>query len=228
MRVLLVGDLALLWAGIAEVLSRRELSRSLTRATTLREAVAILRRSPVDVVMIQSRLLDGKASTALGLLREAQRDVKVVALGLESGDQEVFLEALDAGVNGFIDGSSSIDDLLSCMTSVSEGHSYIPNRLAVRLATEYRRRSMRHAPAEAELTEREFDVLRLLAQGLTNKAIARQLVVSVHTVRAHLRSIMHKLQAENRVQVVTRATKDGLLADSDGRAAGLDSAPLTA
>lgn len=216
MRVLLVGDMALLWEGVAQALSTQEVSRSVERLSSVAEVVRHVSRSNSDVALVQSRLPDGSASDAVRILRSASDSVKVIVLGVGSCNDEAFLAALEEGASGFIDGTASFDDLLSCVRRVGAGETFIPHSLAMRLANEYKERAP--GPANgAGLTSRELQVLRLLAQGHSNKAMARELVVSEHTVRAHLRNIMHKLSAENRVQAVARATREGLLVEDGVR-----------
>jgi DNA-binding NarL/FixJ family response regulator len=214
MRVLLVGDMALLWEGIAQVLSTQEVSRSVVRQPSIADAVRQVSCSNPDVALVQSHLPDGRASDAVRLLRSASDSVKVIVLGIGDHNDETFLAALEEGASGFIDGTASFDDLLDCVRRVGGGDTFIPHRLAVRLANEYRERSRRPLHGTG-LTSRELQVLQLLARGYPNKAMARQLVLSEHTVRAHLRNIMRKLDAENRVQAVARATREGLLPDGD-------------
>jgi DNA-binding NarL/FixJ family response regulator len=211
MRVLLIGDMALLWEGVAQALATQGLSRSVVRLPSIAEAVNQVCRSRPDVALVQSRLPDGKACEAVRLLRGVDDGIRVIVLGIGDRNEETFLAALEEGASGFVDGTASFDDLLNAVRRVAAGDTFIPHNLAIRLASEYRERAV---PLEGPcLTGRELEVLRLLAQGYPNKAIARQLVISEHTVRAHLRNIMHKLNAENRVQAVARATRDGLLAE---------------
>ena len=212
MRVLLVGDMALLWEGVAQALATRGLSRSVVRLPSITEAVNQAWRSRPDVALVQSRLPDGKACEAVHLLRRVDESIKVIVLGIGDRNEETFLTALEEGASGFVDGTACFDDLLDAVRRVAGDDTFIPHSLAIRLASEYRERAGRPLDG-ACLTGRELEVLRLLAQGYSNKAMARELVVSEHTVRAHLRNIMHKLNAENRVQAVARATRDGLLAD---------------
>jgi two-component system nitrate/nitrite response regulator NarL len=212
MRVLLVGDMGLLWEGIAQALAAQGVSRSVVRLSTITEAVNQVRRSRSDVALVQSRLPDGKACEAVRLLRNVDDGIRVIVLGISDRNEETFLAALGEGASGFIDSTASFGDLLACVRRVVAGDTFIPHNLAIRLASEYKKRGVR-PPEGPYLTGREMEVLWLLAQGYSNKAMARRLVVSEHTVRAHLRNIMHKLNAENRVQAVARATRDGLLAE---------------
>jgi DNA-binding NarL/FixJ family response regulator len=212
MCVLLVGDMVLLWEGIAEALSARGLTRCVVREPSIAQAVRRASRSNPDVALVLSRLPDGRASEAVRLLRNASDSTKVIVLGIGDHNDETFLAALQEGASGFIDGTASFDELLDAVRGVRDGDTFIPHRLAVRLASEYREGAVR-PPEGTALTGRELQVLQLLAQGHPNKTMARQLVVSEHTVRSHLRNIMRKLDAENRVQAVARATREGLLSD---------------
>jgi DNA-binding NarL/FixJ family response regulator len=212
MRVLLVGDMTLLWEGIAQTLSTRGISQSVTRLPSIADAVRYISRSDPDVALVQSCLSDGGVSEAVRLLRSASDNMRVIVLGLGYQNDEAFLAALEEGASGFIDGMASLDDLLDCVRRVGEGDTVIPHHLAVRLAHEYRERPPQ-TPQGPGLTGRELEVLQLLAQGYSNKAMAQQLVLSEHTVRAHLRNIMHKLGADNRVQAVARASRDGFLVE---------------
>jgi DNA-binding NarL/FixJ family response regulator len=227
MRVLLVGDMALLWEGIAHVLSTRGQSPAIVRLSSIAEAVRKVSHSNPDVALVQSRLPDGSAAEATRLLLSANGSLKVVVLGIGDHNDEAFLAALEEGASGFIDGTASSDDLLTCVRRVGDGDTFIPHRLAVRLANEYRERAPQ-APEGPTLTRRELEILQLLALGYSNKAMAQQLVVSEHTVRAHLRNIMHKLSAENRVQAVARATREGLLSEDTTHPAEKDDRALIA
>jgi two-component system NarL family response regulator len=206
--------MALLWEGVAQALATQGLSRSVVRLPSIAEAVNQACRSRPDVALVQSRLPDGKACEAVRLLRVVDDGIRVIVLGIGDRNEETFLAALEEGASGFVDGTASFDDLLNAVRRVAGGDTFIPHNLAIRLASEYRERGIRSLEGPC-LTGRELEVLHLLAQGHSNKAMARQLVVSEHTVRAHLRNIMHKLNAENRVQAVARATREGLLVDDE-------------
>lgn len=211
MRIFLAGDMAILWEGLAQVLSRRNPSWTIVRLGSIADVVHRLAHGAPNVVVLQSQLPDGSASDAVGTLCRAAEDARIVVLGIGSQNDETFLAALEQGASGFIDSTASLDELLTCVRRVAAGDTYIPHTLALRLADEYRARSARRTRDGSELTDRELEVLDLLAQGYSNKAMANELVVSEHTIRAHLRNIMHKLSAENRVQAVARATREGLL-----------------
>jgi DNA-binding NarL/FixJ family response regulator len=127
----------------------------------------------------------------------------------------MFLSALAEGARGFLGRSTDRARLVRSLTDVAEGRLAISERLAERLAAEYvakadgRRTGGRGHPGY--VTERELEILQLLSRGMTNGAIAQSLYLSENTVRAHIRNIVLKLNAENRVQAVARAMNLGLL-----------------
>ena len=146
------------------------------------------------------------ADAVVSQLRTAYPEAKVLVLLLAS-DPHVAISALKAGAAGVIDETFGATDLADSISQVREGKFVISAALAARLAQEYAtgRETARNVHAEAELTNREMEVLRLLAEGCTNRDIANRLSLSEHTVRAHLRGVMQKLQVSNRVQAAALA-----------------------
>ncbi len=120
------------------------------------------------------------------------------------GDRAQLTEALDAGVRGFVLKEAPMDDLLRALHAVAGGGTYVDPVLAGTLAA-----SM--GSKDAQLTQRERDVLRLLADGLANDEIGKQLFISAETVRTHVRKAMDKLDADTRTQAVARALRDHLI-----------------
>jgi DNA-binding NarL/FixJ family response regulator len=121
------------------------------------------------------------------------------------GDRAQLTEALDAGVRGFVLKEAPMDDLLRALQSVAAGGTYVDPVLAGALAS-----SM--GAKVPQLTQRERDVLRLLADGLANEEIGKRLFISAETVRTHVRKAMDKLDADTRTQAVARALRDRLIA----------------
>jgi DNA-binding NarL/FixJ family response regulator len=120
------------------------------------------------------------------------------------GDRALLLEALDAGVRGFVLKEAPLDDLVRAINALVAGDSYVDPVLAGSLAAA----ASEHVP---ELTSREREVLRLLADGLSNEEIGKRLFISAETVRTHLRKAMDKLGAETRTQAVAVALRDRII-----------------
>lgn len=121
------------------------------------------------------------------------------------GDEALLTEALDAGVGGVLDKEAPLDDLVRAIQVVAEGGTYLDPTAAAGLIAQ-RRRTRNHA-----LTQREREVLRLLADGCTNEQIGAELSISPQTVRTHVQKAMEKLGSTNRVQAVATALRESLI-----------------
>jgi DNA-binding NarL/FixJ family response regulator len=173
------------------------------RARDGEEALEKIEQRKPDVALVDVRMpkLDG-----IELARQAHRlspDTGIV-LYTGYGDRAQLTEALDAGVRGFVLKEAPMDDLLRALHSVAEGGTYVDPVLAGALAS-----SM--GSKVPQLTQRERDVLRLLADGLANEEIGKRLFISAETVRTHVRKAMDKLDADTRTQAVARALRDQLI-----------------
>jgi DNA-binding NarL/FixJ family response regulator len=173
------------------------------RARDGEEALEKIEQRKPDVALVDVRMpkLDG-----IELARQAHKlspDTGIV-LYTGYGDRAQLTEALDAGVRGFVLKEAPMDDLLRALHSVAEGGTYVDPVLAGALAS-----SM--GSKVPQLTQRERDVLRLLADGLANEEIGKRLFISAETVRTHVRKAMDKLDADTRTQAVARALRDQLI-----------------
>lgn len=157
-----------------------------------------------DVALLDARMpgLTG-IEVARELSRRGSRTRVVLYTGF--GDQALLLEAIDAGVHGFIQKEAPVEELITAIRHVAAGESYVDPVLGsvlVRRGTLDRLRG---------LTTREREVLRLLADGLSNEQIGRRLFISPLTVRTHLTKAMHKLDADTRTQAVALAIRQSLI-----------------
>jgi DNA-binding NarL/FixJ family response regulator len=175
------------------------------RAVDGEEALAHIERLRPDIALVDVRMprLGG-----IELTRRARSSTPGTAVLLYTGygDRALLSEGLDAGVAGFVLKEAPIDDLLRAIRAVAAGGTYVDPVLAGTLAG---------SPTGAkrpELTVRERDILRLLADGLSNEEIGNALFISPETVRTHVRKAMAKLGADTRTQAVARALRDQLIA----------------
>ena len=174
------------------------------RATDGEEALEQIELRQPQVALIDVRMpkLGG-----IELTRRAQRSTPATAVLLYTGygDRALLTEALDAGVRGFVLKEAPMDDLVRAVKSVASGGTYVDPVLAGTLAASSVGNKL------PELTHRERDVLRLLADGLSNEEIGKKLFISAETVRTHVRKAMDKLDADTRTQAVARALRDHLI-----------------
>jgi two-component system NarL family response regulator len=180
-----------------------------------------------DVILMT---VDSAETAVSPVLRQVYReldDIPVVLLNL-ADDDERLLDALALGVRGIIDKNADGARLTQSLREVLAGEITISKRLASRLVVEYvsangdrsRRGARQPATRNSELSERELEVLSRLARGESNRRIAERMFISVHTVRAHVRSLMQKLHVQNRVQAATYALKHGLVRSQADEAPG--------
>ena len=177
----------------------------IARARDGEEALERIEQRKPQVALVDVRMpkLGG-----IELTRRAQRSTPDTSILLYTGygDRALLTEALDVGVRGFVLKEAPMDDLLRAVESVAAGGTYVDPVLAGTLAASSIGNKL------PELTQRERDVLRLLADGLANEEIGKRLFISAETVRTHVRKAMDKLDADTRTQAVARALRDRLIA----------------
>ncbi|MFB9880180.1 response regulator [Planobispora siamensis] len=175
-------------------------------AQALRVAAAV--RPEIVVLDLQLPDLSG-VEVARGLAA-ADPPPRVLVLSA-SGEQDDVLEAVKAGAAGYLLKSASKEDFLEAVRRTAEGDAVFTPGLAGLVLGEYRRLAAQPAPAQGpSLTERETEVLRLVAKGLSYKQIAERLVLSHRTVQNHVQNTLNKLQLHNRVELVRYAIEQGL------------------
>ncbi|HEV2037709.1 MAG TPA: response regulator transcription factor [Candidatus Eremiobacteraceae bacterium] len=191
LKTLLLSDAGLYWVG--DTVSEDEL---LARARDLR----------VDILLFDLDLLDETAGNALARVRAVAPDTRILALADTWSDQRI-VPALRAGAHGFIIRRSTAGEISDAMPAAQSG-SLVLNPAAAELLKQQLQTP--ETPLE-HLSARELEVLRALARGLPNKLIAQELIISEHTVKFHIRSILDKLNAANRTEAVRNGLERGLI-----------------
>ena len=211
-RLLLCDDHAMFRQGLRSILESEEGFRVIGEAANGREAVRYGLETRPDVILmdIQMPELDGVAATK-AILGE-RPDTKVIILTMYRQDRYVF-EAIKAGARGYLLKDADANDLIDAIKRVAAGETLLSAEMAASILDEFRRYGElpRHPDhALSELTEREEDILRLLAQGRSNLEIADALGVSEKTVRNRLSEIFSKLRLNNRTQAALYALREGI------------------
>jgi NarL family two-component system response regulator LiaR len=150
---------------------------------------------------------------AIGEIREEQPDVRILVLTSFSEDRKAF-EAVKAGALGYLLKDSTSDEVIQAIRDVYRGELALQPSLALRVIRELGRPSSL-PPAEQPLTEREVEVLKLVAQGLSNQEIGDRLSIAERTVRSHVSSFLDKLHLANRTQAALYALREGLASLDD-------------
>jgi DNA-binding NarL/FixJ family response regulator len=212
--VLIADDQALVRAGFRLLLETEDDIRVVGEAAHGLQALALARRNRPDVVLMDIRMpgLDGLAATREIAGDAELADVKVLILTTFETDEYVF-EALRAGASGFVLKETEPAELIQAVRVVARGDALLSPKVTRSVIAEFAARPARRASADRldELTDREREVMALVAKGLTNDEIAERLVMSPATARTHVGRAMMKLHAHDRAQLVVLAYETGLV-----------------
>ena len=200
-RVLCVDDHPLFLEGIAKVIAYQDDMSLVGTASTGADALVQYRESRPDVTVMDLRLPDHDGITAMAAIRREFAGARVMMLTTFEGDVEI-QRALAAGARGYMLKTSAPKELLAGIRAIHSGRKHIPVEIATNLAEKV---------GAEQLSEREIDVLRELAEGHRNKDIGRHLLISEDTVKGHVSSILDKLGANDRTQAVSIGLRRGII-----------------
>jgi two-component system NarL family response regulator len=216
-RVLVVDDKELFRQGLVNLLESRSEVQVVGQAANGLEALEQARRLVPEVILmdIDMPVCDGIRATVL-IKKELPR-INIIVLTLSEDDKNLYT-AIKAGATGYLLKDVTLDELIKGILSVKRGEAVIFPSMAVKLLKEF---SQRFEPDEGSgemlnetlgLSEREREVLNLIAAGATNREIAHRLVIAENTAKVHVRNVLDKLHVRNRQQAVALAIKEGLAA----------------
>jgi DNA-binding NarL/FixJ family response regulator len=219
-RTVVADDQSLVRAGLRMILNAEPDIEVVGEAADGHEAVAIAQRRAPDVVLMDIRMPTVDGIDATRRLMAHDNPPRVLVLTTFDLDEYVY-NALRAGASAFLLKDAPEHQLLAAIRVVADGGSLFAPSITRRLIERFADRAgtPTAAPAIAELSPRELDVLRLVARGLSNAEAAAELIVSEHTVKTHVASILHKLGLRNRVQAVVFAYESGLVRPGAARPA---------
>jgi two-component system response regulator NreC len=213
-RLLLVEDHAVVRAGLRMLLGADPELEITGEAENGAEGVRMALELQPDVILMDISMPDMNGIEATRRIKAAVPSVAVLALTMHEDDQ-YFFEMLAAGASGYVPKRAAPDDLIAAIHAVANGGMFLFPSLARVLVKDYLDRTSRHGAEPGRpfemLTDREREVLALIAQGLPNQEIADRLVISIKTVNRHRENIMAKLNLHSRVELVRYAIEKGLI-----------------
>jgi DNA-binding NarL/FixJ family response regulator len=213
-RVLVVDDHALFRRGLEMVLAQEPDIDVVGEAGDGTEAVELARELTPDIVLMDVRMPRRGGIDACTAVKEVVPSAKIVMLTISDEEADLY-EAIKAGASGYLLKEISIDEVAAAIRAVAGGQSLISPSMASKLLSEFatmiRRSDERQQVPAPRLTDRELQVLKLVARGLNNKDIAKALFISENTVKNHVRNILEKLQLHSRMEAVVYAVREKLL-----------------
>jgi DNA-binding NarL/FixJ family response regulator len=205
--VVVIDDHQLVVDALERVLLTNPRVSLVGRAASIAEGLTVVAECAPDVVVMDYRFPDGSGIDATRTIKAMWPSVEVVLL-TGFADGAVLARALEAGCAGFVSKGGRFDELVSVIEAVAAGQVRVPAELLEGLVTHLRPRADNLGQ---DLTAREMEVLVLLSAGRSTSDIADELVVSIHTVRNHIRNLLAKLHASSRLEAVAAATRAGLI-----------------
>lgn len=213
--VLIVDDHAIVRDGIRSLLTTIPDIDVVGEAGNGREAITYFTRFQPDVVLMDLVMPDVDGIQATQAIIEMEPEAKIIVLTSFSTDDKVF-PAIKAGASGYLLKNSDADELVRSIHEVERGESSIDPKIARKLLRELADPPPKQQPSEVDpLTERELEVLKLVARGQSNAEISEQLVISEGTVRTHVSNILGKLHLASRTQATLYALRKGIASLED-------------
>ncbi len=211
-RVAVVDDQELFRRGLTMLLGVEEDIEVVGEAGDGVAATELAATAVPDVVLMDVRMPKRSGIEACVSIKDVAPSAKIIMLTVSDEEADLY-DAVKNGASGYLLKDSSIDEVAQAIRVVADGQSLISPSMAVKLLDEFKQmtRSDRQQVPTPRLTDRELEVLKLVAQGLNNREIAKRLFISENTVKNHVRNILEKLQLHSRMEAVMYAVREKLL-----------------
>lgn len=210
-RIIIADDHVIMREGVALILNGRDEFEVIGQATNGKQAVELVETLQPDIALLDVNMPELNGIDAARLIHECCPHTKTLILTMHN-DDAVFFEAIQTGASGYVLKGSRPDELIQALQEVQNGNIYISPPMTRKLVNSYLETADSDKQRQLDiLTEREGQVMQLLAQGMTNREVAKQLVISPSTVQTHRTHIMEKLDLNNRAELVRYALQNNLL-----------------
>jgi two-component system, NarL family, response regulator len=200
-RVLIVDDHSIVRQGLTTIINRDPEMTVIAQAEDGQQAIALFREYQPDVTLMDLRMPQMAGVEAITAICAEFKAARIVVLTTYDGDEDIY-RGLHAGAKGYLLKDAKPNELLSAIRTIHRGQQYIPPEVGAKLVQRM---------SNPELSERELDVLRLMAQGMSNLEISTTLSIGESTVKSHVNRILSKLGVNDRTQAVIIAVKRGIV-----------------
>jgi DNA-binding NarL/FixJ family response regulator len=211
-RVAVVDDQELFRRGLTMLLSVEDDIEVVGEASDGIAGTELAASAVPDVILMDVRMPKRSGIEACVAIKEAAPTARIIMLTVSDEEADLY-DAVKNGASGYLLKDSSIDEVAQAIRVVADGQSLISPSMAIKLLDEFKQmsRSDRQQVPTPRLTDRELEVLKLVAHGLNNREIAKRLFISENTVKNHVRNILEKLQLHSRMEAVMYAVREKLL-----------------
>lgn len=206
-KVMVVDDHKMVAQALTRAVDDEQDMKVVAAATSMEEAVATARLHMPDVVLMDYELPDGNGVETATRIRAERPETKVVMVTSYT-DDSVLVAAIEAGCSGYVTKHKAVEEVVNAVRAAHAGEALISPSMLARLLPKLRPNKR---GVGSDLTERELEVLKMLAEGKSNQVIADTLVISVHTVRHHVQNVITKLNAHSKLEAVAAAAREGII-----------------
>jgi DNA-binding NarL/FixJ family response regulator len=211
-KVVLLDDKEIIRESLARLLDAQDTIEVVSKCSEVQQVLDEVQRTKPDLVLVDNNLTECESSEAIRKINESDTKVKV-ALLTDSIDQKDLYAAIVSGATGYLHKETKVDDFIESIDIIGKGGVVISPPVGENLGNKLNFTDENEKREQNGLSERELEIVRLLATGETNKSIARNLYIAENTVKVHIKNILQKLQLRNRQQLAAYAAKEGLVTD---------------
>ena len=211
-KVLLADDKEVFREGLARLLEEQEYIEVVSQCANGKQAIKDVKETKTDVVLIDSNILNCGSNEATREMKKSSPPVRVAVLTDSKNERELF-SAIESGATGYLQKDAKVDDLVKSIDLIGKGEVVVSPSLAEKLVGKFASMRQKEDEEPTGLTNREVEIVKLLAKGLTNKEMAEALFVTENTVKVHVKNILEKLQLRNRQQLAAYVVQVGLVTE---------------
>jgi DNA-binding NarL/FixJ family response regulator len=209
-RIIIADDHQMFIDGIKSLLINEKDIKVIGEALNGKEVLSLLEKKPADIILLDVNMPEMDGIEATKLIRRQHPDVKILMLTMYN-NQEFIFGLMNAGASGYILKNTGKKELLEAIKSVTEGKTYYSKEVTETILQNFSKTPAEQSADLAHLTEREKDVLKLIAQEFNTHEIAEQLFISTNTVETHRKNLLSKIKAKNIAGLVKFAIQTGLI-----------------